>query len=266
MSTLNGQLVNIISEMLSLSVTLPVLGITLPVLDIMHAILITYTYRTGLRENHAHIGWYQGFLATVVMASGGGSTVAILRGEPLGILKNNHFFGLYGLTYWLMFSNPYVYQFFQFLFSVPLIEQLFTAADGIRRNHSIAVTGVEGVSLNPALGADKWMAKIVCGAIAGCGGGLWVDAFRLTSQTWTFSTPRLLHTASIDMKASLVASVFYVAVSHKEFCEWIGLPLFDAPSAQAWSAVILCSSMIYRTYATKTKQPAETAEEEKKDQ
>ncbi|KAG0174365.1 hypothetical protein DFQ28_006652 [Apophysomyces sp. BC1034] len=249
-----------------MSVTVPILEANLPMLDIMHAILITYTYRTALRDNHAHIGWGQGLLATIVMASGGGSTVAMLRGEPLGILKNNHFFGLYGITYWLMFSNPYIYQCFQFLFSVPLVEQLFTTADGIRRNHSIVTTGVEGVALNPVLGNDKWMAKVVCGAIAGCGGGLWVDAFRLTSQNWTFSTPRLLHTASIDMKASVITSVFYVVASNPELCEWIGLPVLETSVAQAWSAVILCSSMIYRTYATRSKQDPAPVEDKKKDQ
>lgn len=81
-------------------------------------------------------------------------------------------------TYWLMFSNPYVFQFLQYLFSIPLVEQLFTAADGVMRTSSVIRNGIEGVALNPELGQDKWVAKILCGTLSGCGGGLWVGTCR----------------------------------------------------------------------------------------
>lgn len=71
-----------------------------------------------------------------------------------------------------MFSNPYFYQFIQYLFSIPFVEQLFTVADGILRTAAVVKVGVEGVSVS--LGPDKWAAKILCGTLAGCGGGLWV--------------------------------------------------------------------------------------------
>jgi uncharacterized membrane protein YeiH len=73
-----------------------------------------------------------------------------------------------------MFSNQFVYQVVDFLFSVPVIEHVFTVSDSILRAMAMFQFGIEGVNSNPALGADKFVAKIICGTLAGCGGGLWV--------------------------------------------------------------------------------------------
>lgn len=96
MNTLTEHLISIVFGLNNATLEIPNLGLSIPVLEILHAILINYTYRSVLRESHAHIGWGQGLLATIVMSAGGGSTVAILRGEPLGILKSNRFWGIYG--------------------------------------------------------------------------------------------------------------------------------------------------------------------------
>lgn len=96
MEELTTQLIHVQSLLVGASIEIPVLGLSLPILEVMHAILINYTYRSLLKEHHTRIGWYQGLLATIVMCAGGGSTVCILRGEPLGILKSNQFWGIYG--------------------------------------------------------------------------------------------------------------------------------------------------------------------------
>lgn len=70
--------------------------ISIPVLDTMFSILIHYLYRSSLAKNHTQIGWLQGFFASIVMGCGGGSTVAILRGEPIGIFKSNEFWIIHG--------------------------------------------------------------------------------------------------------------------------------------------------------------------------
>ncbi|KAI8069904.1 hypothetical protein BC940DRAFT_296447 [Gongronella butleri] len=174
MATLTDELVSLVFGLAALTVDIPQLGISLPVLELVHAVLINFAYRSALRQSHANIGWGQGFLATIVMSAGGGSTVAILRGEPLGILKSNRYFGIYGSTYWLMFSNDYFYNFLQYVFSIPLATQVLTIADGILRNFAVIRIGVEGVSQNPLLGADKYVAKLICGTLAGAGGGFWI--------------------------------------------------------------------------------------------
>lgn len=76
-----------------------------------------------------------------------------------------------------MFSSPYAYQTVDFLFSLPLVEHFFTLSDSILRAMAMTQSGVEGVTANPALGADKIVAKILCGTLAGCGGGLWIGKY-----------------------------------------------------------------------------------------
>ncbi|KAI8145756.1 hypothetical protein BJV82DRAFT_602145 [Fennellomyces sp. T-0311] len=269
MDTATSQLVDIVTALRDASIEVPAIGLSLPILELLHAILINYTYRSALKSSHADIGWGQGLLATIVMSSGGGSTAALLLGNPLGILKSNRFWGVYGATYWLMFSNPYFYQFLEYLFAIPFMEQLFTAADGVLRTAAVVNGGILGVARNSELGEDKWAAKIICGALAGCGGGLWVDAFRLTSPQWSFSTPRLLRTASVDMKASFITAAFYTAATTPALCEWLDVPMMKPEEAQAWGAVVLSSGLIYRTYVTRWQQKTIeklTIEEEKKEQ
>ncbi|KAI8338280.1 hypothetical protein BC941DRAFT_479256 [Chlamydoabsidia padenii] len=171
MASLTDQLVTTVFGLAELTVDIPSLNISLPVLELVHALLINYAYRTALQGTHSNIGWGQGFLATLVMCAGGGSTVCLLRGEPLGILKSNRFWGIYGTTYWLMFSNPYIYPVIQFLFSMPGLEQVLTIADGILRMFAITRIGIEGSSI---LGDDQWVAKLICGTLSGCGGGFWI--------------------------------------------------------------------------------------------
>lgn len=90
------QLAAVITALATFSLDVPFFNVTVPVLDVLHALLINYIYRSALGGNHSRIGWGQGFLATIVMCAGGGSTVALLRGEPLGILMSNSFWVIYG--------------------------------------------------------------------------------------------------------------------------------------------------------------------------
>ncbi|KAI8342064.1 hypothetical protein BC941DRAFT_499564 [Chlamydoabsidia padenii] len=251
MTSLTDQLVVIVSGLSELTVTVPQLNISLPVLELVHAVLITYAYRTALRSAHSTIGWGQGFLATIVMCAGGVSTVTLLRGEPLEILKTNRFWGIYGTTYWLMFSNPYVYPLVQSLFKIPVMEEFLTLADGILRNKVITQIGIEGVALNPLLGNDKWVAKLICGTLAGCGGGFWIDTFRLTQEHWTFSTPQFLQEPPVDMKVSFVSTLFYLVSTNTELCDIIGLSALTPTEAQAWSALLVSSGLVYKSYITK---------------
>ncbi|KAI7907598.1 uncharacterized protein BX663DRAFT_5323 [Cokeromyces recurvatus] len=158
---------------------------------------------------------------------------------------------IFSATYFAMSSNSYVYQIIDFLFSIPVIEHLFTLSDSILRALAMIQFGIEGVSSNPALGSDKIVAKILCGTLAGCGGGLWIDTFQLNQPSWSFSTPRLLHVASLDMKASFFTTLFYIASTSTAFCEYLSLSALKPIEAQAWSAVLLSGGLIYGSYSNK---------------
>ncbi|CAO3624362.1 unnamed protein product [Cunninghamella blakesleeana] len=250
-ASLTDLVVSIVTELTNITIDIPQLNISLPLLPIIHAVLINYAYRTTLKQSHVNIGWLQGFIATVVISTGGGSTAALLRGEPLGTLKSNSYWGIYGGVYWLMFSNPYFYQFTQYLFSIPTLQEVLILADGILRNYSITKIGIEGVSLNPSLGDDKWVAKLILGTLAGCGGGFWIETFRLNQEHWTFQTPQVLRTPNIDMKFSFLSTLFYLITTSPEVSSFLGCPTFTKEEATAWGAMILSSGLIYKSYASK---------------
>ncbi|KAG0778509.1 hypothetical protein G6F57_011391 [Rhizopus arrhizus] len=177
MSTLNEQIVQLVSGLANLKIDVPFVSYSLPVLDVLFAILINYSYRSALGVNHSQIGWYQGLFATLVMATGGGCTVSFIRGEPIGILKSNEFWAIHCTAYFAMFSNSYAYQMMDFLFNIPFVEHMFTLSDSILRTLAMCQNGIDGTTFNPDLGPDKYIAKILCGTLAGCGGGLWIGNY-----------------------------------------------------------------------------------------
>ncbi|CDH52884.1 hypothetical protein RO3G_16174 [Lichtheimia corymbifera JMRC:FSU:9682] len=235
-----------------------------PVLDLLHAVLIAYIYRSALAEHHSRIGWGQGLVATIVMAAGGGSTIAIIRGEPVGILKSNEFWIMYGAAYAIMFAHTFVYEAFKFLFSIPLVEEVFTVVDAILRNIAIVRFGVDGV--DDALGPGKWVAKLICGTLAGAGGGFWIDSFQLTHHHWSFSTPRWLHEATIDVKASFVTALFYMLATNEAFSQWSGFPLLSREDAETWSAVVLSIGLVYGVIIARQRKRQEQKEAKQKQQ
>ncbi|KAI8085989.1 uncharacterized protein BX664DRAFT_334640 [Halteromyces radiatus] len=251
MSTdIHGQVVNIVFGVIDFRVDC--FGVaSLPVLDTMFALFIHYLYKSALGTNHVQISWLQGFFTTIVMASGGGCTVALLRGQPLGILSSNEFWIIHGLTYFLIFSNDYFYLLMQTLFSLPLVEHAFTVSDGFLRTMAMVQFGVDGVT--GVLGHKKWMAQLICGMLAGCGGGLWMDAFRLSEPHWTFGTPQLLKSISTDMKITFATVVFYMCLVDDDglLYQTFGITThLDRIEAQAWSAIILTLGLIINTKIT----------------
>ncbi|KAI9275306.1 hypothetical protein BY458DRAFT_507043, partial [Sporodiniella umbellata] len=157
-----------------LKLDIPLVDYKLPLLSVLYAIFINYSYRSALGIRYNQIGWYQGLLATLFMAAGGGSTVSVLRGEPINILKNNEFWAIHCTTHLAMFSNSYVFQVVDALFNMPVIDHAFSLSDSVLRALAMCQNGIDGVSNNPDLGPDKYVAKVLCGTLAGCGGGLWI--------------------------------------------------------------------------------------------
>ncbi|KAI8385056.1 uncharacterized protein BYT42DRAFT_493541 [Radiomyces spectabilis] len=172
--SINEQAVSTLYSVSSLTLDIPALGLHLPVMDVLFTILVHYSYRSALGESHAYIGWGQGLVATLFMASGGGCTVSLIRGETFGLLQSNLTWAIHCFIYWAMFSNSFIYRCTQSLFEMPLGEHLFTLSDAVLRTSAMVQYGIEGVTANPGLGAGKSVAKIICGTLAGCGGGLWI--------------------------------------------------------------------------------------------
>ncbi|CAO3661268.1 unnamed protein product [Umbelopsis ramanniana] len=254
---------------LTLPIPLPYIS-SISLLSFLHAVQVSQAYRNILKDNHVRIGWFQGLFAIIMMAAGGGSTVCLLRGEPVGILRSDAFWAVYGGVYFLTFSNDY---FFSILNGIPpaLLQPILIVADGILRGVAVAKIGVDGVRLGD-IGPGKYVAMLLCGTLCGGGGGIWADAFRLTQHTWSFSTPRVLLAPGVDLKASFVVALFYMLSTSEElFPQGMEHHVLKPIEAQAWSAVLMTCALMYRMInnqlqSRNTVEVSEKVAEKEKDQ
>ncbi|ORX54975.1 hypothetical protein DM01DRAFT_1335269 [Hesseltinella vesiculosa] len=254
-SHVNGLVSNTVFDLLNTNIHIE--PFTFRILDIMFGLYINYLYRHSLGPNAAQIGWLQGYLATIVMASGGGCTIALLRGEPLGILKNNEFWIVHSLSYWLMFSNNGAYALMRFLCQLPLVEYAFVMADALGRIMTMVRFGVDGA--DNALGQGKFFAQWICGVLGGCGGGFWLDSFQLAQPHWSFVTPRCLQQMSPDMKLSALTTTLYMALKY----QWLPTDINTDEQAKAWAAIFMTLGLMYNTKLSRNATAAPRPVEEK---
>lgn len=64
-----------------------------------------------------------------------------------------------------------------------------------------------------------------------------------------------------------MTALFYTAATTPTLCEWAQLPLLKPEEAQAWSALVLSTGLVYRTFVSRPQKQHEATpiEEEKKD-
>ncbi|OZJ06615.1 hypothetical protein BZG36_00310 [Bifiguratus adelaidae] len=241
-----------------------VLPIPLPM--ILHAIRVSYDYRTRLAANHVHIGWLQGLVAVLFMAAGGGFSVGLLRGEGWKALFNDSFWAAYGSMYLLTFGSS---TFYNILDSLPpaVFYSMIVAGDALSRANAITGYGVDGVvqTVTSSSSPGKWVARVVCGTLAGCGGGMIADAFQLATLDWTFKTPSIFRAASPDINYAFYTALFYTLTTAPEVALWLTgeVPLakvsgkteaytpqglLSLDEARAWGSLIMLSGLLIKTY------------------
>jgi hypothetical protein len=69
------------------------------------------------------------------------------------------------------------------------------------------------------------------------------------------------------MKVSFLTTLFYIASTTPEFCEYLSLPILKPVEAQAWSTVLLTSGLVYGSYSdrwVKQKKALKEINQEKK--
>ncbi|KAK4520822.1 Glucose-6-phosphate 1-dehydrogenase [Mucor velutinosus] len=185
----------------------------LPLTEIVKALLNVYAYRSALGEQHVkRVTWLQGFLACIVLGSAGSCTVAVIRGEPLGVIYKDEFWILYGIVYWLMFSNEFMHLLIHRLFlAFPLVHRLCICLSGINRGYSLVQYGIDGVA--KSAGIDAMVGRLLCGTIVGCGAGFWFELFSLGQHEWKLITPKSFLSPSANVKISFWTSVGYLTFS-----------------------------------------------------
>ncbi|KAI9485892.1 MAG: hypothetical protein EXX96DRAFT_546932 [Benjaminiella poitrasii] len=157
----------------NLKIVLPFFLNELHLCEFAKATLIAHAYRSALGERDVkRISWLQSFFVCIFLSSSGTCTVAILRGEPFGIINKDEIWLIYGFTCWVMFSNPYLFKTLAYVFmTFPMSKAFFIGLSGLRRGYSLVQYGVDGVIIKPE--CKKIVARVLCGTLAGSGGGLW---------------------------------------------------------------------------------------------
>ncbi|GAN10081.1 hypothetical protein MAM1_0318c09616 [Mucor ambiguus] len=185
----------------------------LPLIEILKALLNVHAYRSALGELHVkRITWLQGFFVCIVLGSAGSCTVALIRGEPLGVIYKDEFWISYGIVYWLMFSNNFMHSLIHRLFSTfPVVHRLCIGLSGINRGYSLVKYGIDGVT--KSAGIDTIIGRLLCGTIVGCGAGFWFELFSLGQPEWELITPKLFLSPSANVKISFWTSVAYLTFS-----------------------------------------------------
>lgn len=165
-------------------------------------------------------------------------------------------------AYWVMFAHPKVYEYTRVLFSYPLVEETFHVVDGILRNTAIVSFGVDGTAA--LLGSDKWVAQIICGTLAGCGGGIWMGNnwnqqfdHSMLSASHNINQCTQIHIRCIPFDTSSVvlfntSSVASLVSGHEsDFCGGSLLVVatqsgFNSPAqAEVFNNILLCSGLVY---------------------
>lgn len=97
MSILYPSLIDHIKHMSDVRIENVPLIQVLPLTEVVKALLNVYAYRSALGEqNVQQTTWLQGLVVCVVLGSAGSCTVALMRGEPIGIIYKDEFWILYG--------------------------------------------------------------------------------------------------------------------------------------------------------------------------
>ncbi|KAL1924354.1 uncharacterized protein VTP21DRAFT_7389 [Calcarisporiella thermophila] len=229
------------------SATLPLFHF--PLLSALHGIRVALEFRRSLEQSgtRREIGWLQGFFAIMVASVGGSTTSAILMGIPPGWLASNTVLPAYAATYFAVFYLPGVYP--VLLRVRPLLDPFLISADGLTRFSAITSFAIDACHFRPEVAprlGGSWIAMLVCGTIAGCGGGLWNDALQLGSAHWGLRTPRGFKTPTWDMAAAFLTAACYTFYSMPEILRFETKGAASLEEAKALSAFVMVGILLGR--------------------
>ncbi|RKP27817.1 hypothetical protein SYNPS1DRAFT_26549 [Syncephalis pseudoplumigaleata] len=142
------------------------------------------------------------------MALGGSTSAAVLMGLPPSWLSSNATLPTYALVYLAMFRAPGDIA-FRLLDALELwIRPILLVADGLTRANAQTGFAIESIRAMPTL-QHSIIAQLLCGTLAGCGGGIITDAFNLTAADWGLRTPAAFKEEQYDLRVSLIAALTY---------------------------------------------------------
>lgn len=167
--------------------------------------------------------------------------------QPWGWIQGLYTIPIYATVALLMYYSPADFVFARLDALAPLLAPLLIIADSVSKTLAIARLGVDAVRLHASGNAaltESVYAAILCGTIAGCGGGVLGSLLGLEGTPWSLSTPKQFRRPSAPMVVSFLSAVLYFALTDKQLPKisaasfaTLALPL--VPHATAIGAVFV---------------------------
>lgn len=181
----------------------------IPVFEFIHFLAVAY----DCRLNGATIGTrplIPLYLAYWLAAVGGGLWVGVLLGQPPGWLCSDMSIAAGLLAFVLLHAFPgdLLYKLLQ---RVPPLVWLLRAGDDVARALSVSLGGVERTrnAQHATLTRMSHTCAILCGTLAGGGGGLTASFLNLFSEHWAFRVPPALIAPPRPLVSAAAGAVWY---------------------------------------------------------
>ncbi|ORX85016.1 hypothetical protein BCR32DRAFT_290970 [Anaeromyces robustus] len=194
-------------------------------LTFLHAVNGAYIYRKNLlTQNVTRVPFIQGFVSYILMSLGGSLTAGLLIGIPPGWLINDNILPLYFVVYCIFFldRNAYITKFISK--GGIIIEYISAFINATSRTNTLAglinmIRDYKDPYINNSI-----VLLLVCGTLSACGGGILDHTFNLSKLEWKYNTPSCLKGEnSFSLKATTVATLFYIIVSNPMNNDMVGL-------------------------------------------
>ncbi|BEI81087.1 hypothetical protein CcaverHIS002_0202470 [Cutaneotrichosporon cavernicola] len=175
--------------------------------SVLHAMRVSLAW-AAMTRGRKSVGLFADLFGFLVIAWGGGTLVSLLLGNPPA---------------WLISPVPWLVYVAVYLVTIPTrlasvissapslpLGLVLSLVDGMTRGVSVA--SMPALTESSPKTAGSWLAPVVLGAIATCGGGWIAQTLGLARESWAMGRPSVLGGGvwnTLDVWAALIAGVAY---------------------------------------------------------
>lgn len=169
-----------------------------------------FAQQRGSTQRVTHVPLLQGLMVNLTLSLGGGILSSMVFGRYIPWLASNWTIPVYSLAHYLVMYSPFDIVFQTLYTFMPALSPLLVIADGISRGFSLTST-IDYLRTTPEPLGNSYVAMVLGGTAAACGGGLLFDIFGMDSLEWRFRTPNFARKLPYGVKVAFIISIGYVA-------------------------------------------------------
>ncbi|KAI9293903.1 hypothetical protein K502DRAFT_273024, partial [Neoconidiobolus thromboides FSU 785] len=192
----------------------------LSILSTLHATRVAlfsrYLFGDKSTNNKYQVPWLQALIVNIILGLGGGILSSFLFGRYVPWLASNTIIPLYSTIHFIIFYSPNDLIFKILLPFLSLINPLLIIADGVSRGFAVTST-IDIIRASNSLPlANSYVAMILGGTVAACGGGIMMDLFKLNQPEWGLQTPNFVKNIPLGIRTPFYLAIFYIVSTTQE--------------------------------------------------